>query len=125
MLPMDILLGGPPDKLMRQRDPSPPRGLASGNLSALLKGIQLVGQLQEDSGTEDCGRDCALTENGEGAAGRHVEADMLLWAPGSHGGLRALRFSVREERFSSCPEPQAAGRRWHIMARHTSCLSPL
>ena len=70
----------------------------------MLKGIQLVGQLQEDSGTEDRGRDCALTENGEGAAGRRVEADMLLWALGSHGGLRAPRFSARRERFSSCPE---------------------
>ena len=84
-------------------------------MSALLKGIQLVGQLQEDSGTEDRGRDCALTENGEGAAGRHVEADMLLWALGSHGGLRALRFSVRKERFSSCPE---ASGWWSGMAHH-------
>lgn len=56
----------------------------------------------------------ALTENGEGAAGRHIEADMLLWALGSHRGLRALRFSVLEERFSSCPE--ASG--WSLGMAH-------
>lgn len=61
----------------------------SGSLSALIKGIQPVGQLRKDSGTEGRGRECVLTEHGEGAAGRCVEVDMLLWALGSHGGLGA------------------------------------
>ena len=70
----------------------------------MLKGIQPVGQLREDSGTEGRGRECVLTEHGEGAAGRRVEADMLLWALGATEVLEHRRFSVHEERFSSCPE---------------------
>lgn len=63
----------------------------SGTLSALNKGIQPLGQLRKDSDAGDCVRECTVIENGEGAVGRRVEVDMLLWVPGSHGGLRVLQ----------------------------------